>query len=119
MIGRTGPTFASELLSTACVAPVVESYVSSENISEQGVRVEVELVSETFPWISPRLPVSPALVNGRVKVLNCSDSRVKDAGVPITPLALENEIVPVYRMAPVPVWGWLRRAPPPWPCSPP
>src|SRR5271166_1117001 len=36
-IGRIGPKFTRKLLSTACVAPVVESYVSSENISEHGV----------------------------------------------------------------------------------
>jgi hypothetical protein len=72
---------------------VVESYVSIENIAEHGV--ELEKSSETFPWISPRLPVSPALANGIVMVLNPSEPTVKDDGVPIMPLALEKEIVPV------------------------
>jgi hypothetical protein len=93
--GRIGPRIASELLNSAWVAPVVASYVSSENISEQEVRMTVGLVRVTFPWISPRLPVSPALANGKVTVLNSSNPNVKDAGVPIAPAALENEIVPV------------------------
>jgi hypothetical protein len=52
-------------------------------------------VSVTFPWISPRFPVSAALENGRVTVLNCSDPTVKGTGVPIAPFALKNEIMPV------------------------
>jgi hypothetical protein len=86
---------AVALLNTACVANVVESYVSSENISEQGAGEVLEIASETFPWISPRLPVSPALAKGRVMVSNPPEPTVKDAGVPIVPFALENEMVPV------------------------
>jgi len=56
--------------------------------------MEVDVVSETVAWISPRMPVSPAAVNGTVTVLSCSDPNVKDAGVPIVPVAFENEIVP-------------------------
>ena len=41
------------------------------------------------------MPDSPALANGRVTLLNCSDPTVKDVAVPISPLALKNEIVPV------------------------
>jgi hypothetical protein len=41
------------LLKTACVAKVVESYVSSDNISEQGAgalpEVALETASETLP----------------------------------------------------------------------
>ncbi len=45
-----GPALtASELLRTTCVANVVESYVSSENISEQGAGVAPETASETVP----------------------------------------------------------------------
>jgi hypothetical protein len=95
MAGKIGPPSAtSELLSTACVAPVVESYVSMEDIREQGARSAVGLLSEILPWISPRLPVSPALANGSVTVLNSPDAKVKDTGVWIAPLALEKEMVP-------------------------
>jgi hypothetical protein len=80
------------LLNTTCVAKVVESYVSRENIGEQGAD---ETASEIFPWISPRLPVSPALANGRATVWKPSAPTVNDAGVPIAPFALKNEIVPV------------------------
>ena len=37
------------LLKTACVAKVVESYVSSDNISEQGAGAVLEIASETLP----------------------------------------------------------------------
>ena len=57
---------AAALVNTACVANVVESYVSRENFSEHGAVFDA--ASDTFPRISPRLPVSPALANGRVTV---------------------------------------------------
>jgi hypothetical protein len=73
---------------------MLESYVSSEAIGEHGAAVEVAIA--IFPWISPRVPVSSALANGSVTVLNCCDPTAKDAGgVPIAPTALVNEIVPV------------------------
>jgi hypothetical protein len=74
---------------------VAESYVSIEAIGKQGVGTEVEVVTETLPRISPRMPDNPALANGSVTVLNCSDPTVKDVAVPISPFALKNEIVPV------------------------
>jgi hypothetical protein len=56
----------------------------------------LETASETLPWISPRLPVSPALAKGRVIVCSPPEPTVKDAGVPIAPLAFKNEMVPVH-----------------------
>ena len=106
--GSTGPpgkaigVRAGELVSTACVAPVVESYISIDSSGEQAAYVEVEVVSETCPWISPRFPFArlepnnPAFANGRVTVLSCCDPTVKEVAVPIIwPLALKNAIVPV------------------------
>jgi len=63
--------------------------------SEQGTEPEGELVREIFPWISPRLPDSPAFANVRTTVANFSDPTVNGVGVPMSPLALRNEIAPL------------------------
>jgi hypothetical protein len=41
------------------------------------------------------MPISPALANGSVTVLNPPGATVKDDGVPITPFAPVNETAPV------------------------
>jgi hypothetical protein len=97
--GTTGVRVAIEVLRTACVAPVLESYVSMDASREQGLGVEVEAVSEMLPRISPRLPGRPASENARVTVTNCPDPTVKGIGVPISPFALKNEIVPAQEGA--------------------
>jgi hypothetical protein len=98
-MGPTGPAISSQLLSKACVGPVAESYVSRENTGEQGAGAKAEIVSEIFPWISPRMPDNPALANGKATVTNWSGPTVKDVGVPIWPLGFAKEIVPVQDAA--------------------
>ena len=50
--------------------------------------------------ISPRVPLRPALENGREPETICPDPAVKVTGLPMAaPLALRNEIDPVHEAA--------------------
>jgi hypothetical protein len=80
----------ARLGTTACIAPVLVSNVSSENTSEQGGRGDaVGGVTDTTARITVCVPVPPELANGRRAVAICPDVTVNGVALPITaPLAL-------------------------------
>ncbi len=85
----------------ACVAPVEESYVSSDERSSQGAApVPVVTVSVTTARTSVRVPDAPAFENGRLTEEIWPLVTVKDVAEPMAvPPELRNPMVPVQDAA--------------------
>jgi hypothetical protein len=83
------------------VAPVLVSKVESDTASAQGGRgLAVERVNATTPRMAARVPVAPALENGRRAARIWPDVRVNEVALPIVaPLAFRNEILPAQEAA--------------------